>query len=558
MARRVSSFNIPKPLLVYGLITLAVMAPLLLPGHLFTLDMVFTPRLPMPEITSSSFLFRLVLYIANVIIPSEVIEKLLYISILLVSGLSMHRLVGWLFPYKAEDTASRWGQYVAGILYMVNPFTYSRLMTGQYSVLLGYALLPFFAWRLLIFLAKPKAKTLWPLIAFALAISIFSLHTIGLMAVFTFGAVLGALWRYRRRRVHLKSIVHIGAMGVVVFTILSSYWLVPFLSGSSAAGQAARSFTEGDMQAYATVGANVVEKIGNVLRLQGFWAEKYGMYLLPQDRVPAWGLISLGVWIFIAVGARRLHVARKRYELFVFGFSGLAAIVLSVWGVSNLATSAFPSLGGFREPHKFVGLLCMVFAAFISQGIPAAYEWAAKRKRETTGWVLTCVALVLPVAWTPTMFWGFNGQLSPREYPASWFQANNQLNQDTDNFQVLFLPWHQYMHFRFAGRNILNPAAEFFDKPTIASNDPEFAGSSVIDQDPLKVKLSQEILPHAEGNVGLDEQLADENIKYILFAREHTSELFNYFEDNQKWQPVFTDDLLVLYKNLAWRPDNAK
>ena len=46
----------------------------------------------------------------------------------------------------------------AGIFYMINPFTYDRLMAGQYNVLFGYALLPWFAGALLKFLREPDWK----------------------------------------------------------------------------------------------------------------------------------------------------------------------------------------------------------------------------------------------------------------------------------------------------------------------------------------------------------------------------------------------------------------
>ena len=144
--------NLGRPVLVYCLLALAVMLPLLLPGFILTLDMSFTPELRMPEYMSSSYLFHTALHYLNVILPADIIQKILLFSILLLSGLGMHFLVRHIQDAKDKGGEfALWGAHVAGAVYMINPFTYSRFMTGQYAVLLGYALLPFFVLSLLRF-----------------------------------------------------------------------------------------------------------------------------------------------------------------------------------------------------------------------------------------------------------------------------------------------------------------------------------------------------------------------------------------------------------------------
>jgi hypothetical protein len=533
--------------MIYAVVALAVMAPLLLPGHIMTLDMALTPNLPLPEISSSSFVFRLLLYLLNIVVPTHIIEKALFLAILMLSSLGMHQLISRSFPRKNDDLASEWGIYVAGALYAINPFTYSRFMAGQYSVLLGYALLPFFVRTILDFLAQPNRKRGILLVLWTLAISIVSIHSIGLIAIFAVCAFGASVWRYRKKPGHIRSILKFGVAAFMTVLLASSYWLVPFLTGDNSAGQAAQRFTVGDRQAYATTGSGAVERFGNVIQLQGFWAEAKDLYLLPQEYIPLWGFVTLGIWILVGAGFKSLLQGGRRYEAFILAMAGAASVLLAMAGV-----------GGFREPQKFIGLLAMAFAFLAAHGIPRVIHWLSSKTGETVALVGLCAVLILPVLWTPTMFWGFAGQLRPRAYPADWFIANEKLNQDTGDFKVLFLPWHLYMHFRFAGRIIVNPACDFFDKPIIVSNDPELQGSSLADQDPQKAKLSRDILPDAATNPGFARELGNENIKYILLAKETDAEAYNYLNHQAALELVYESDTILLYRNKAWEGRHAR
>jgi len=76
---------------------------------------------------------------------------------------------------------------------------------------------------------------------------------------------------------------------------------------------------------------------------------------------------------------------------------------------------------------------------------------------------------------------GFWGQLKPTDYPEDWYEINDILNNDPQDFNVLFLPWHQYMDFKWipnTQKRVANPASNFFDKPAIQGENTEISTST--------------------------------------------------------------------------------
>lgn len=532
------------PALVYGALALGVMLPMLWPGFILTLDMAFTPTLRMPEDISSSYLFHAALHYLNFILPADVIQKSVLLAILLLSGLGAHTLVRHVQNSKNRaGEFALWGAYIAGAMYMINPYTYSRFMAGQYAVLLGYALLPFFVRAVLKFLAVPTLRRALGTAAWAIGISIVSIHTLGLAAILALAATLVHAWRWNKKVAAAAAIY--GLIGAAVFLIASGYWLVPLLEGTSVQGQAISQFGADDRQAFATVGGDAIGRLGNVLQLQGFWAEAEGLYLLPQEHLPGWAVIVLAVWVVIGIGARRMW-RDHRAAAVLFAAAGITAIVLAIAGAGDSRL-----LAGFREPHKYIGILALAYAIFAGFGAAAALSWAKKRS-ETLFAVAAFAVLLLPVLFTPTMFWGFAGQLSPRHYPGDWQQLNAHLNQDPGDFRVLSLPWHLYMHYPFAGRVIVNPSDKFFDKPTIASNELEFKNASPTFPSGVKTLLTTQILPDAPANPQLGQALHELNIKYILLAKTYDYRDYEYLNTHPSLQLIAETPNLRLYRNVSY------
>lgn len=527
---------------VYALVALAIMLPLLKPGFILTLDMAFTPELRMPDSLTSSYLFHAGLHVLNIVIPSDIIQKIMLFVVLVLAAIGMHRLVRLLQPKLKEG---EWGVYFASIFFMVNPFTYSRFMAGQYAVVLGYALLPWFARLLLQFINRPRLKPALKLGGLATIIGIISVHTMAavlVMSAIAFGIVL---WRYRHK---VHAFLKFGLVAIGMFAMLSSYWLVPLALGEGKTAQTIQTFTAADAEAFATNGTNPAARVGNILRLQGFWAENRGQFLLPQDKAILWGLMALVIIALVVIGAGMLWRKSRMLAVF-FAASALVAILLAAGLLSPLLQNV-PLLAGLREPHKLVALVALSYAVFAAFGINAVLEWL--RDKAEIAYSLGAVAvLLLPFLFMRVMFWGFNGQLTPRQYPEEWSKINEQLRDDPGNFSTLFLPWHQYMSFDFSDRIIANPAPTFFDKPVVVSSDPELGGASGGAANEQEAAI-RNILSEAKNRDNFASQTAAQDIKYILLAKEVDYRNYDFLQNQPGLQKVADYPNATLYLNTEW------
>lgn len=524
----------------YGAMSLLVMLPLLLPGFILTLDMVFVPQPPLPSDLRSSYLFHAALHVLSFVIPADWLQKIMLLAILLFAGVGAHKLAAVVVPKSYS-----WAAYFAGILFMVNPFVYSRFMAGQFAVLLGYALLPFFMRYLLRFMAMPGVKTGLVVAAWAVLISVVSLHSIGLMAVVG-GLVLPmAIWHYRKQSAHLKKILLFAALSFAAFLVASSYWLIPLLQGSGSTAAAINHFNQTDRQAFATTGGSALGAIGNIIRLQGFWAEETTLFVLPQQQVPVWGLIAIILLALVVIGLI-VSWRKHRFVIGVLAACGLVAIVIASGALAEVL-QILPFFAGYREPHKFVGLLALLYAVAGAVGLAwVAHKTAAK---PTLAQGLSAVLLLLPIMLTPTMLWGFSGQLKAVNYPDDWYGINETLQQEPPGGDVLFLPWHQYMAFQFAGRLIENPAPKFFERTVLASNDPEYKGIKPTIANPRIEQLG--ILVKAPP-ADFAKQLAQQNIRYVLLAKEYDFEDYAFLDSTAGLQLKSDTQTLKLYVNTTW------
>lgn len=523
----------------YVAVTAAVMLPLLLPGYILTLDAVFTPEIRMPDTVASDYLWRVLLHVLNIVVPSQIIEKLIFVGILLGSGIGMHQLIVGL-RQKGKELVWPWATYGAGIFYMVNPFTYARFMAGQYGVLLGYALLPFFVRFLLDFAAKPDRRSMLRVGLLALLISIVSVPTIGELAVVVLCVIALAIWRQRKNKAQLRQYATYGLAALGLFALLSSYWLLPAVLGKGM-GESVAQFDASHSAAFATLGDTLLGKAMHVLRLQGFWAEGHDLFWLPQERLVGWGTVRLLVWALI-IGGAVVFWRRNRGRAAAFLTMGGIALLLAIGVVPGLASL------GYREPQKFAGLLALVFAVLLAYG--AARLVARAEHRSATLAPLTKGGLVVLIfVFTPTMWWGFYNQLSPRHYPQDWVAMNERLKTEAGDSKVAFVPWHQYMSFGFSGRIIANPAEHFFDVRVLASNDPELGV--------IRPEAGEErtvigaLLRPGHQPADLAKQLAAHNIRYVLLAKELDYKKYGYLDTARDLTVVADTPTLRLYRNTA-------
>jgi hypothetical protein len=248
------------------------------------------------------------------------------------------------------------------------------------------------------------------------------------------------------------------------------------------------------------------------------------LFMLPDEVLGGWVMVQLFLLLLVGLGVYTAWRRQRRWMLY-FASISLVAVILAIGAGSGWLSGHVPFFAGYREPQKFVALLAFGYAYFAWWGSLWLLERIRSLQLRAMG--ISLLALLI-IAYTPTMLWGFYGQLRPVAYPADWFAANQRLNHIAGNGKVLFLPWHLYMSYGFAGRIIASPARQFFDKPMVASDDPEFSGVAPQMHDSLRETIQAQFLPAAQRGEPIAARLRSRGISAILLAKEYDYSQYAY------------------------------
>jgi len=545
--------------LEYAFIALVILLPLLKPGYILTLDMVFTPKIPMPTEVGNNYLLISLLHFLNYIIPSQIIEKILLFLIIFLSGVGMHRLI---------PTSNKWPKYFAALLYIFNPFVYSRFMAGHWVLLLAYAITPFAVKSILDFFKAPDFKKSLRVLIWLILISIFSLHAIIMIFIFFAFAFVFFLFKNKKNRQEIFKILKFTLFVGLAFLILSSYWVVPFFTKGTQTSELISSFDPRHILGFQTVTDKNLGVMFNTAALYGFWGENGGRYVVNKQIIPFWYIISIIIFLLIIWGVISNFLKKKRkVEILIFMATAIVAGILAV-GVAYSPMSKvilwlyqkIPFLKGFREPQKFVALLVLSYAYLGALGMDDLLKRAqnAKKFPKILAIFLPFIFLIIPLLYSPIMLWGFSGQLKPVDYPKDWYEIDQTLKEDKEDFKVLFLPWHQYLGFMFAGRVIANPAQNFFSKPVIQGDNMEFGPIYSQSNNPDSKYIEDEIVKRKTDLENIGELLLPLNIKYIILAKEFDWKSYDFLDKQKDLKLLSDTETLKVYQNLLFNNEDKK
>ncbi len=536
-----------KVWLNYTGLVLLIMGPMLLRGYILTFDMVFTPKLPAPSTVINSYLFEEFLHILNIALPSQLIQKMMIFSILLIAGVGMHKLTQLSMQKRKELPA-----YFAGILYVVNPFTYERWMAGHYYLLVGYALLPWLVRSLLFFVKKPARRQAFYLMIWYCAMAFASIHVL-VLSILAGIVILVVHTILNRNKIYFQKLGLNTLLICLGFVLINSFWIVGVVNGSSEIVRTVNSFDNRHLEAFTTAANPHVGLLPNVIGMSGFWLERYHRYALPNAVWVMWLTIMLALLVLVGLGIKR-HYANSRAQTIAFaiigglGFFIASGIHAPIWGrLNHWILLHIPILRGFREPQKFVALLVLAYCFFAAIGIEQLMEFLDGKKFALKD-SLAPALLLLPIGLVPVMIFGFAGQLKPVDYPASWYRYNKQLKQDTGDYKALFLPWHEYMSFDFTPRIIANPAPNFFGSRIISGDNAEFGDVYRETFNPRSDYIEQQTLPQLSApDLGL--RLNKLNIKYIMLSRGYDWQNYRQLDNTRQLKKIRDDVGLTVYEN---------
>lgn len=538
-------------LLFFAAVPFLFIYPLLSSGYIFTLDASFTPHMPWPSFSSSSFWYESLIAFFSGIIPSYWVEKAIMYAIFLLSGWGMYRLM---------PTNSIWIKLFAGLFYSINPFTYQRFMGGQLALLLGYGLFPFTAKMLMSFFRKPNWKNTMKLALLATVNSTISIHYSIIIALFF---TIYALFEfYMNTAVRRLQIVKKILSFIVIFLLLNVNWIGATLRNRNDIYQQINSFLKDDLIAFQSVPDQNFGLIFNLLAGYGFWAEANDYFILSKDVIFFWPILAITVLIIFFVGVSEIL---KNADAYGFSFIGslLVLFVISLYLAGGISIQPLkdtvlllyeyvPFMRGFREPQKLIGIVMFCYAYFGSVGMYRIISHASGIKKS----ILLSFFVFFPLLYSPTFLNGFWGQLKPVSYPESWNTLEGILLSDTDHFLTLFFPWHQYMRFDFSNNLVVaNPAPNFFTKPILSSRN--YETSSLYTKDSrVEARLVEELLSAQKNPVDQKilwgSALAPMKIKYIILSKEDDWKSYGFLGTSNDLKKVFESNELILYQNLQW------
>jgi hypothetical protein len=557
------------PYLTYSALALFVLFPLIKPGFIFAMDMVFAPHIKLSE---QFDLLNAFLYLLNFILPSQVIQKILLFLVLFLAGLGMHRLI----PSK-----SVWPKYFAGIFYIFNPFVYSRFLYGHLFVLLAYAFFPFAIKSIFNFFKTPNWQNFLKLCLWFLLVGIVNLHGIAMLILFFIVALAFFAIKEKNRRKILELLTF-----SLLAILLCVSWLTFFKISGSDITQNIEGFNKKDLEAFQTVGDKTFGLPLNVLSLYGFWGDAQNQYVVQKAFVPWWPvlivviLILVGWGIFVSLkiplnppftkgettlrspstsSRTKFRLDNLQWKTGIFLFTSVISFILALgiaWKplapLNQFLYDHIPFYYSFREPQKFVALLCLAYTFLGAIGIQDVLRRLKQKERKILHGIAAGFFVILPFLYSSGLFWGFHNQLYTTHYPQEWYEVNDLLNQDQKNFRVLFLPWHLYMHFDFAGKVIANPAPKFFDKEIIAGDNTQLGDIETHSFRP-ESKYIEEILQRRKTIRDLGKKLVPLNIKYVILAKEVDYIYYTktFLDRQNDLEVIYEKGNLKVYQNMA-------
>lgn len=540
-------------------------------GFILQLDMVFAP-----ETSYLSFLlaekgplyygripFLLLLDLVTAVVPDWIVQRALLVVAVSGAGTA---------AYRVTDDLGFGARLFAGTLYAVNPFTYVRLLAGQWYFVLGYAALPL---AVVSFYEYVSGATERPYRAagWATVVAIFDPHAAVLLA-FAGVAVLGFVAVDDGSRSHRRT-VRYGVLAVAV----NAYWLLPAVASVGAGDSQLAAIDGADLTVFspdAPVAGNVLLSVS---MLYGFWR---GGYALPVDLAPPAlvGVLFVGFLFLAVLGWLESEDALGSGLALVAGVGAVLAVGASTDLTSPVARELVrtPVGAGMRDTGKFVALLALAYAVLGGRGVDATIDDARRplatvastafvrfpfprrdvrriasilrRDVRQIASILLAVAVILaPLAYTFPMVLGFWGGFATTDYPADWHAVDDRFDRDDGEYRVLVLPWHQYVRFDWTDRTVANPAPLFFGSRVVSSRDPGVGvGSQATDPTHRRVRA----ILAADDHDRFGQSVAPLGVKYVVLLKAADYQRYEYLDEQPDLSVVSETDGLVVYRNDAY------
>lgn len=481
------------PHLVAILSAVVILAPALAPGVMLAYDLAWSPdpRLtpavlgldtPAPRVVPSD----VVAVLLSSVLTAGVAQKVVLVGALVSGSLGALRLLHIVLGRPAGQVSA------IGVVLAAqwNPFVAERLAIGQWTVLWGYALVP---WIWSTALRVRAGGGPLPVLG-VLALS--ALGGANSMLIVTLALLPVLLW----------SPVPVRTTGLALLTVAggSTAWALPaVLSGVS-----------GDEAGIAAFGARAdtpLGLVGSLLSGGGIW----NVAAWPSERA-TW--LLAGAALLVSLGAV-MSVLKHRAEpwcgpMLAAAVPWLLAGILSAWQPVRPVWEAVLSLPGgglLRDSHK----LLAPWAVLVAVGLALAAErWRTSERpaRPALAWG----AAVIPVPLLLSMGWGLSGDLRAVSVPQDVLAAARVVSEAPPG-RVGLLPWNQYRRYAWNGDRIsLSVLPRMIDQPVLQDDSLPLRDGRVAGERREAADISADIADGADPAASLIRH----GVRYLVVERQ--------------------------------------
>lgn len=416
------------------------------------------------------------------------IEKILFVSVFVLPGLSMY--------YLASSLAGNDRRHVTGLVsalvYMFNPYTMIQWHDGHQGPLVAYAIMPLLLGLYIGGLSKERSATKDGILIGLASVVIASVASnpaawivafVPLAIYFVYYLGLNRKWGALRQSLcfSLSSLLWVG--------LLNFWWMLPLTN--QFVHSAVRSSVAQD--AFDLVSASSFSSFLELFRLLGYWGwyQGYGgePYFSFAHKYSSGFLLALGLLISALAFACLLFRPRSKHVLF-FALLVLTGLFLAkgthspLGGIYEWLYRDFPGFWVFRSSWNRFFLLVALGLAFLlgttsceiyhrlkGSGLVGGGAIHLRRGILAKGLLLSVVILVAGYSWPL-----FTGEVIEEEretlagqyasVPDYWSEGAEWINQQDGEFRVLVLPDQGYVKYEwgYAGTDI---TPDLITKPQI-------------------------------------------------------------------------------------------
>lgn len=518
---------------LYSLVlTLAILGPLLGPGQLLLRDAVSTPRshltdsaLGISDAAPRAVPQDALIAILSTVVDGGVLVKAILLLALWAAGFGAARMARTLLP-----TSGLGGQLVAVTVALWNPFVAERLLQGHWSLLTGYAALP---WIVSASVSMRRGGSCGALLV---ALACAGLTPTGAVTAALLAVALAALPGGKDRARRLLIVV-------AGFVAIASPWLVAAVIGGGGAGS-----DPAGVAAFAARAEPGLGTLGSLAGLGGIW----NSLSVPGTRTTLFALVGTAALLaLVACGLPGLWRRRRNPVIAALVIMAALAVILPALAatgpgltLARAIVESVPGAGLGRDAQKWVALAMPAYALAAAMAVSRLPALTSR----VPGAIAACAVLILAL---PDLAWGVGGALRPVEYPAGWARAA-ELATPGDG-DVAVLPAGSFRIFEWGGGQMaLDPAARWLRADVLDPGALIVGGVTVAGEGSRAQDLLLEGAPPA--------RLAEAGVRWVLVEHRTPGELGASAQTLAGLDRAHSDADLSLYRvpgEVQWSPASS-